>query len=853
MADFVSWYVILLLVGWAGLPLAQRFLTNLPDRGYTLAKPLGLLVWGFAFWLLTSLGWLQNTTGGVLFAFALLIGLSFWSAGGWKGFKGAFSHVFNEKTRLVFISEGLFLLAFILWALMRAANPQVSGTEKPMEMAFINAILRSPTFPPQDPWLSGYAISYYYFGYVIVAMLIRITGVVSGVGFNLAVASWFALVAVASYGVLFNILSAANRSREEQGQRPFSPQWQALLAPVLLLIVSNLGGLLEVLHASGQFWIRDTSGWHSDFWKWLAMPELVNPPSEPLGWAPERVGGIWWWRASRVVQDFDISGGWREVIDEFPFFSYFLADLHPHVLSMPFALLAIGLGFNLYLLGEKISFRLLRLSLWVKKADFWLAAVLFGGLSFLNTWDFPIYLAFFSAIYAYVRYRQEGWAFWPRVFDLAGTALAIGAAGVLLYLPFYIGFASQAGGILPSLAFFTRGIYFWIMFAPLLAPIGLWLVWHWLKHRTWAHLWKGARVAGLIVVLLWVLSYLLGGLALILPGLGQSLLTSDMPGLAKFGQNLIEWGGLFLNLQGSGDGGQVLVGSLKGRLLDPGTWLSLAVVIALAWGWLAATFEKQPADEQDNDAEAYPSPKPMTATAPDGFVLLLVLVGAALTLAVEFVYLRDQFGTRMNTIFKFYFQTWIVWSVAAAYASLVIWQAIRSAWRWAARVVWVVVIASGLIYPLFAFSETLDFSRTSNWTLDGNAWFGVYYADEQAAVEWLESAPYGVLAEAVGGSYTGAARFATLTGLPNVLGWPGHESQWRGGGKEMGSRQDDLARLYRTTIWQEAQAVLEQYKIRYVVVGGLERSTYKVSEAKFQTHLNKVFESGSVVIYEVPD
>ena len=67
----------------------------------------------------------------------------------------------------------------------------------------------------------------------------------------------------------------------------------------------------------------------------------------------------------------------------------------------------------------------------------------------------------------------------------------------------------------------------------------------------------------------------------------------------------------------------------------------------------------------------------------------------------------------------------------------------------------------------------------------------------------------------------------------------------------MGSRQDDLARLYRTTNWQEAETILKQYDIRYVVVGGLERSAYKVSESKFQSHLNKAFEAGSVVIYEV--
>ena len=85
-----------------------------------------------------------------------------------------------------------------------AANPVVAGTEKPMELAFINAILRSPSFPPHDPWLSGYAISYYYFGYVIIAMLARITG--TAVAFNLA-ASWFALTGLAAYGLVYDLLS----------------------------------------------------------------------------------------------------------------------------------------------------------------------------------------------------------------------------------------------------------------------------------------------------------------------------------------------------------------------------------------------------------------------------------------------------------------------------------------------------------------------------------------------------------------------------------------------------------------------------------------------------------------------
>ena len=144
--------------------------------------------------------------------------------------------------------------------------------------------------------------------------------------------------------------------------------------------------------------------------------------------------------------------------------------------------------------------------------------------------------------------------------------------------------------------------------------------------------------------------------------------------------------------------------------------------------------------------------------------------------------------------------------------------------------------------------------------MDGNAYLARYDADEWAAMTWLSTAPYGVIAEAVGGSYGSAARMATQSGLPNVLGWPGHEAQWRGGSREMGSRQEDLSKLYRTRDWSEAQSILELYHIRYVVVGNLERNTYlenaqnglrALDEQKFAKNLRIAFQNGGVTIYEV--
>jgi uncharacterized membrane protein len=93
---------------------------------------------------------------------------------------------------------------------------------------------------------------------------------------------------------------------------------------------------------------------------------------------------------------------------------------------------------------------------------------------------------------------------------------------------------------------------------------------------------------------------------------------------------------------------------------------------------------------------------------------------------------------------------------------------------------------------------------------------------------------------------------ATVTGLPTVLGWPMHEDQWRGSYEPQGSRLSDIQRLYEARSWDETQAIIQQYDIRYVFIGSVERSRYAVYEAKFERYLVPVFAQGQVVVYEVP-
>ena len=237
-------------------------------------------------------------------------------------------------------------------------------------------------------------------------------------------------------------------------------------------------------------------------------------------------------------------------------------------------------------------------------------------------------------------------------------------------------------------------------------------------------------------------------------------------------------------------------------------------------------------------------------------------MGALLVMGPEFFYLRDQFGWRINTIFKFYYLAWLFWSVVAAFGSAVLLLALPRAWGVVFRLGLSLILVIGFTYTLLGlWSKTNGFRPAAGFTLDGTAYLRREKPDEAAAIDWLKAAPPGVVAEAVGGSYSEFARVATLSGLPNVLGWPGHESQWRGGAREMGSRQADLARLYCTRHWEEALQVLQQYHIRYVYIGELERSSYApgtpdcpagLSEDKFRANLVEAFRQGSVVIYEFP-
>jgi uncharacterized membrane protein len=317
----------------------------------------------------------------------------------------------------------------------------------------------------------------------------------------------------------------------------------------------------------------------------------------------------------------------------------------------------------------------------------------------------------------------------------------------------------------------------------------------------------------------------------------------------SIGQKLIYGGQLLSGLLGPNDGVADVLLSLSRRITQPGTWLTLTFMLVLLWGLLSSGIPTEAkVTKEASEGKIQDKPRLKAET----FVLFMVLIGVGLTLFPEYFYLRDQFGSRMNTIFKFYFQTWLFWGMAAAFASVVLWSELKS-WKHSLFTLsWLLLIGSALVYPSLMILNKTNSFQPQTWTLNGNAYIQNYRPDEALAMDWLKTQSQGIISEAVGGSYSEYARVSEQTGFPTVLGWWGHESQWRGGNTEIGSRQQDIKNLYESVNWVEAETIIDKYDIQYIYVGYLENTTYQVSLTKFDQNLKVVYQNQSVTIYEVP-
>ena len=787
MVDALVWLLTIELLGLVALPLAFLLFHRLPDRGYTLAKPLALLLFPFVLWILGLTHLIPNTRFTIIGI--LVLGTAV-SVGLLNRYKDQLAVFVRAEWRTLLVAEGVFLAFLLLWLGIASGSPDISQTEKLMDFGFMNAVLQSRFFPPEDPWLAGHSISYYYFGHFIMAFLIKLTGISPAVGFNLAGALVPALVAMGAFGLIYNLVRLSGAGRG-------AALGFGLAAPALVVLVGNLEGALEFMHLRG---------WGGDgFWGWVGIKGLEGGANTGSGAFPDNISGFWWWRASRVIDTLADGRSLDFTINEFPFFSFLLRDLHAHVMSLPFIVLVLALGLNLFQSPAKLGFRWLLRQPWEAGA----IALFLGSLAFINAWDFPLMVAVLMGLILVKSYGQEGGNL---QLALRNTAFLLGPIvllAVVLFLPFYWTLAGQAPLVLPLEDPSTRPFLFFI-------AIGL--------------------------LFLLGLSLLLRQLSgLVRPDLGQApaALAAIILPLVPF----LVWAAIVLVSTTVTDGPAQAFTKVGGRLL----W----VVPGLAMVGLAGFSAAQRLLLGRDPLLAFP----------------LVLLGVAMLILVgaELFYVVDVFGNRMNTVFKVYFQAWLLLALVGAYA-LYYWRRQRPGPGVAPRLghyTWIVVVgllaANSLYYPVGAGLDRAGLlgqgSTLESNTLDGLAFLRGSDPGEYEAILWLrDQASWGRIVEAVGGEWSDYGRISAGTGLPTVLGWKGHERQWRGSYRPFDGREEDVAQIYRSDDPMEALRLLQGYDVRYVYVGSRERASYgQAGMEKFDDFLRTAFTAHGVTIYEMAE
>lgn len=755
------------VLGVVTFPLLFSILPRLRDRGYSIARAVGLVLIAFISWILSSFNILPFGTASALFSLFCLLVVSVWV--GYRNRQDLITFL-KKELKLFLIIELVFLAALIVILLIVSLNPNIDPeTERFMDYALLNSIDQTEYFPPLDPWMSGKTMNYYYYGYIIISTFHKLLPIPLTTFFNLVLALIYSLFILACFGIGYNLT----------GKKSYG-----ILACFLIMIIGNLDGLIQVV---GKGYLN--------FRFFDSARVMVQQTAEG------------------TILDYPIN--------EFPSFSLFYGDLHPYVITylINMAILNLLLSPALSsapgwkLLGES---RFSRISLIV------ILSIMIGCLVGSHTWDYPVYLLVAVIILAYNQWRQrEPTESVPiKIKNFTGfipPAILLVILSFILYLPFNLNFLREQAG-------HQRG---GIGVVDLRTPLGLWLI-------------------ALGIYIFFLVAYIVSHLRkLNFPSSGT-----------------VSWKPFLLFLIASAI---ILIVTISS---GPIPILSQAILLMfLLFAFSALILFITPLER----AEYY--------------ALILSLVALGSTIFCEFFFLVDHYQgggyERMNTIFKFYTNVWLLLGVAAVYFIFFINKLLGSTpgvkFSW--KVVIGLFLVAGFFFPLGALGERIRLCRNTNhmpYTLDGieyinrrppsHQWIEWSWdQDDWKAIEWINNNISGrpVILESgnmanhnnnESQAYHWASRVATFTGLPIPIGWANHEAGWRNDWKEAGARKNDADLLYRTTNLNTALHLINKYGIQCVYIGRIERTRYpKAGLDKFSKLGDSIYHEGPVEIWKIRD
>ncbi len=900
MIQLLQMWALVEVLGIICLPLTITVFHNLPDRGWAFTKAIGIALLAFCVWL--PLMYVQSLPFSQLFIFGILLILLALNLIGYIRIWRTLLQFVRSNISYIIVCEIVFLgMAFLLgW--IRSYGPDIRINEMFMDEGFLAAIMRSPHFPPNDMWLAGYSINYYYYAHYTIAVLAKLLGQPSYVAFNTGISTLFGLTGVNLLGVTCNIVAWArhrrkrelaatstaqgainlvptpprSNARAERPDRVFPPLLGAvpygLLTLVMALILGNLA-------STQQWWIQ-----HGDL-----------PP-------------YYWYDPSRVID---------KTINEFPAFSFLLSCFHAHVLTLAFTIVGVALGLNLFLEHKgKGLFAFGRG--WRLPFTLGMTAIIIGGLFTMNGWDLPTYLGIALICIALQQWlAYESQFSFSLVLDVITAGLALGALSFFLYAPFYINFISPSQGIgIVGPAdrspiggeILIYGIFAFIFISLLLVT-----------------LFRKQTATGLIGARDFVALHPVGA------DLSHPL-SIDRPGEQDFNR-ASQHNGNQSNHNSKGSGKlailrqqasvQQATNTESGKLIGefdnmsvsperdeadlhdsmetpsigplpdnarssneatlrrrPWDMRLIIVLIILAVGLLTLVVMKNSLTFVVTGSIAALGTMLVLTNLhdrPRAFTLLLGTVAFALVAVCEVFFLKDVFADnypRMNTVFKFYFQSWALLSVTCGAGLYFILEHFRPAanatadqrfTRRTTQVIWMAALflflVAGSIYPIVgSYQRTNQFASRTN-SLDGLAYMKISDPADYYGIQWLNTTIQGdpVIVEAVGPDYSDYARISAFTGLPTIMGWVGHEYQWRVNWLNKGvnaddfdRRQNDVTSIYTNKSPDVVLSLMARYQAQYLYVGPLEEETYLGADLhRFSSFMQVVYSDHGVIIYKV--
>jgi YYY domain-containing protein len=771
------WALAVLAAGWLGFPYLWLAARSLPDRGYGAAKVVGLLLVTWLVWLLASVRLLAFTRLAIAVA---IVAVAVGAAAIVVMHRDELVPWLRRSWRLLLVGEAVFWVIFLAALYVRWSNPDLwhpdRGGEKPMDFAYLNAVTKSTHFPPYDPWFAGGQMNYYYFGFVQVATLTKLTAIPPAVAYNLAVPTLAGLLAAA---VFSSVLGLGARGKALRRRLPF-----AVFGALLVTVLGNLGEV-RVLRS--------------------ALHQTV-----PNDW--------WFWNASRVIHP---GPGEPGPITEFPSFTFIYGDLHAHAMALPLAALAVMLTVAVVRAREGPFPSPLLLAL---------LGLTLGALWVTNTWDFPTYALVAGcglAIWVFARGRSV-----RHVLVTGGAVGVVLATAYLSFLPFHARYEAVFDGVDRWHGRQTRFFDYLTIHGLFLFAIVSALI---VQLSTSRDLSTVARV------------YRLGLRSWDRHGRFRELRRAFLRprGLQRLGLKSVP--------------AAVLLGLVCAALGQWPTATALAVATLAILSW--------PARARANASSIDQRLRRL--------LIVFVLVGSALTVAVEFFVVRNIDIGRTNTVFKLYLQVWLLWGLAAAASAVVVYErlpALRRRTRESWRAVFVVLVAAAATYPVLAAHakindrfdtsagrslDGMDFMRTAVLT-DKGASMPLDY--DRSAIVWMlehvNGSPVVAEANTAPTLYGWELRYAMFTGNPAIVGWDYHQRQQRPSQSSIvQSRVEAVQMAYRTDDARAAYDIFTRYGASYAVLGPLERVYFPEGVTKWARGIGRywtvAYSNPGVTIYKL--